>query len=127
MVVPGFKLSSEDAQALAQTTKLKPPGHTQEQEHQTAPGDQRRGEGSAKAKVATSVPEHADANLDLGIHPDPDMDSSNKFLLTISKDQAPGVSAGRMGSCLCPFLPGSLACQMSLCHLTVSRGFSLSS
>lgn len=127
MVVPGFKLSSEDAQALAQTTKLKPPGHTQEQEHQTAPGDQRRGEGSAKAKVATRVPEHADANLDLGIHPDPDMDSSNKLLLTISKDQAPGVSAGRMGSCLCLFLPGSLACQMSLHHLTVSRGFSLSS
>lgn len=52
---------------------------------------------------------------------------TNKYLLTISKDQAPGVSAGRIGSCLWPFLHGSLAHQMSLCHLTISRGFSLSS
>lgn len=63
-------------------------------------------------------------SLALGIHPDPDMGSSDKHLF---KDQVPAVSAGRMGSCPWPFLPDSLACQMSLCHLTTFQGFFLPS
>lgn len=72
--------------------------------------------------MATRVPGHTGAHLDLGIHPNPDVGSSDKHPLTISEDQVPEVSAGEMRGCLWRFVPGFLAHQMSLCHQPLPRG-----
>lgn len=53
---------------------------------------------SARVRVATRVPIHTGAKIDLDIHPNPDVVSSNEHQMTIFKDQVHGPSEGGMGA-----------------------------